>query len=99
MWDLQPEHSRAARHMLRWSVSDLARASGVIKQTIGRFERAEGGITVKNLRKLVNAFEEAGVVWRTRDPCEPFVQCRDGVMVSLRPKLQVVQGGEDTSEP
>lgn len=95
VWDLRPEHSRAARYMLQWTITDLARASGVAQQTIGRFERELGEITVSNLRKLVAAFEEAGVLWQTNPPRDPFVQCEDGVTVSIRPRLRVVP---DTSE-
>ena len=54
---------RSARAALRWSVSDLARASGVSVSTIKRAEAAANvaQITGPNMIALRTAFENEGV--------------------------------------
>lgn len=81
VWDLKGQHSKAARHLLGWSVADLARASGVSKPTIGRFESGEVDVKVSTLRSLVEVFAANGVVFELVKPSKPFVQCDDGVRV------------------
>ena len=54
---------RAARSLLRWTTTDLAKASGVSVATIKRFE-AQDGIPAgqpRTLQDLTRAFEAAGV--------------------------------------
>jgi transcriptional regulator with XRE-family HTH domain len=86
VWDLKPEHCRAARYLLRWSVADLARASGVSQPALGRFERGETSITVDTLRKILAAFEAEGVDFGPAEQAAPHVHCGDGVRVTLRSK-------------
>ena len=54
---------RAARALLRWSASDLARESGVSLSTIHRAEAVDGGtaMTFVNAAAVRRAFENAGV--------------------------------------
>lgn len=54
---------RAARHALRWTVQDLAEASGVSVSTIKRLEASEAipNISVPNLVSIKAALEAAGI--------------------------------------
>ena len=52
---------RAARAMLNWKQSDLARASGVAELTIKLVERDAVDTRSGTLEKLQHAFEKAGV--------------------------------------
>jgi transcriptional regulator with XRE-family HTH domain len=55
---------RAARAIVRWSVRDLAVASGVSSSTIRRIEEDEGLTETRDTRKLAvlrATLEEAGV--------------------------------------
>ena len=54
---------RAARALLRWSASDLARQSGVSLCTIHRAEALDGEttMTLPNAAAVRRAFENAGV--------------------------------------
>lgn len=54
---------RAARALLRWSASDLARESGVSLSTIQRAEAVDGATTMTfaNAMAVRRAFENAGV--------------------------------------
>lgn len=54
---------RAARHALRWTVQDLAEASGVSVSTIKRLEASEviPNISVPNLVSIRTALEAAGI--------------------------------------
>ena len=55
------EQCRAARGLLDWSQPDLARASGIGRSTITRFERGSHTPHASNLAALRAALEEAGV--------------------------------------
>ena len=54
---------RAARSLLRWTTSDLARASGVSVATIKRLEAQDGvpGGQQRTLQDIKRAFETAGI--------------------------------------
>jgi transcriptional regulator with XRE-family HTH domain len=54
---------RAARALLRWTIADLAKQSGVSLATIHRAEIAHGkaAMTFANASAVRNAFEAAGV--------------------------------------
>jgi transcriptional regulator with XRE-family HTH domain len=54
---------RAARALLRWSASDLARESGVSLSTIHRAEAVDGetAMTFANAAAIRRALENAGV--------------------------------------
>lgn len=54
---------RAARHALRWSVSELAEKSEVSTSTIKRLEAVDGvpSITKANMAALRSCLEAAGV--------------------------------------
>ena len=55
---------RAAKSMLRWSGSDLAKRSGLSLSTIRRVEAADvvpDAQTVKTLLAIRKAFEDAGI--------------------------------------
>jgi transcriptional regulator with XRE-family HTH domain len=55
---------RGARGMLRWSITDLARACDVSVRTISRLEEEDGlpqHTTVETLRKIRLCLEEHGI--------------------------------------
>lgn len=54
--------SRAARAVLRWSLPDAAKKSGVSANTISRFELGSTGY-MDTAIKLRQAYEEAGIVF------------------------------------
>lgn len=56
---------RAARALLRWSISDLAQRCGVSVPAIQRAEQAEGmpNMQTKNLAAIKTTFEESGVLF------------------------------------
>jgi transcriptional regulator with XRE-family HTH domain len=58
-----PEQSRAARALLNWSRSDLAKAAGVGQSTIAKFERRERTPHASNLAAIRAALETAGIVF------------------------------------
>lgn len=68
---------RSARAFLRWTIKDLASASGVSVPTIHRFEQEEGipPSRSQTLIDLQRAFEEAGVEF-IGTPEEPGVILR-----------------------
>lgn len=87
VWDLKPQHCRAARHLLDWRVIDLARASGISQQTIARFERGEAPeVKHKTVRLLVEALSEAGVRFELGEPQPRHFRCDDGALVTLAPE-------------
>jgi transcriptional regulator with XRE-family HTH domain len=68
---------RSARAFLRWTIKDVASASGVSVPTIHRFEQEEGipPSRSQTLVDLQRAFEEAGVEF-IGTPEEPGVILR-----------------------
>ena len=86
MWELKPEHSKAARYMLGWTSKDLSDKSGVPQNTISRFESGKSEPHFRTVRDLVRAFERAGVVWEQKTDDLPHVTCSDGVVVTVRTK-------------
>lgn len=50
-----------ARAALGWSLDALARASGVNRKTILRFEREEASTRPASLEAIRRAFEESGI--------------------------------------
>jgi hypothetical protein len=64
---------RAARALLRWSASDLARESGVSLSTIHRAEAANGetAMTFANAAAIRRALENAGVELIDEDSSGP----------------------------
>ena len=54
---------RAARALLNWKQSDLAKASGVAESTIKLVERGAVDTRSGTLEKLQIAFEKAGVLF------------------------------------
>lgn len=55
---------RAARGLLRWSVNDLAQASGVSRSSIRRIEEEDGipeARDVRSLQKIRSVFEDVGL--------------------------------------
>jgi hypothetical protein len=64
---------RAARALLRWSASDLARESGVSLSTIHRAEAVNGetAMTFANAAAIRRALENAGVELIDEDSAGP----------------------------
>jgi predicted transcriptional regulator len=63
------EQMRAARALLKWSAQDLARRTGISWRTIQRLEVGSGvpASRSKNLERIRQTFESAGVVFIDRD--------------------------------
>lgn len=59
--DLTPAQCRAARGLLNWSQPDLAKATGLRRETIANFERGAHTPQARNLTALREALEAAGV--------------------------------------
>ena len=80
---------RAARALLRWSASDLARHSGVSLSTIQRAEAVDGetAMTFPNAAAIRSAFENAEV--------EIIEEERAGPGARLRQPLAKLSGGEE----
>ena len=79
MFQLSPRLSKAARSLLGWGQSDLAKHSGVSTSTIGAFEvKPESGVlTTMNNRAIVQAFEEAGIQFIPENGGGAGVRLRD----------------------
>jgi transcriptional regulator with XRE-family HTH domain len=58
---LRPEQSRMARAALEWSLEDAAKAAGVSRRTVLRFERYHRDVRPELIAALRRAFEAAGV--------------------------------------
>ncbi len=52
---------RAARAVLQWSQSELARRAGVARKTVADFEKETRRLQVRTRRDIARALEEAGV--------------------------------------
>ena len=80
---------RAARALLRWSASDLARHSGVSLSTIQRAEAVDGetAMTFPNAAAIRRAFENAGV--------EIIEEERAGPGARLQQPLAKLSGAEE----
>lgn len=67
---------RAARAMLRWTVAELSRESGVAEKTIWRIEKDWGiptNVTVDTLLRIQDAFVRQGITFilEDNDPTSP----------------------------
>lgn len=62
-----PAQCRAARALLGWSQHDLARRSGVARQTIIHFESDLRAIGVRGRRDIAGSLETAGVIFGPND--------------------------------
>lgn len=69
---ITPSQIRAARALLSWKQTDLAKASGISEMSIKNIERGVTDPRASTLLSLQSALEEAGVVF-----LDPGVQ-RDG---------------------
>lgn len=71
-----PELCRAARGLLDWSQSDLAKAAGVARQTVVDFERGERSPRKGNMKALQEALNTGGVGFFTSADGRPAVTLR-----------------------
>jgi Helix-turn-helix len=60
---ITPQESRAARGLLDWNQTQLARASLVGLSTVRNFESELRETTLANLAAIRSAFEKAGVIF------------------------------------
>jgi transcriptional regulator with XRE-family HTH domain len=60
---ITPEQCRAARALLDWSQTDLAKAAGTGQATVARFERGARTPYANTLKALRATLETAGVVF------------------------------------
>ncbi len=58
---LSGHHLRAGRALLDWSMSDLAKASGLSLSTVRRLEQDAEGVLTRNRRSAAEALQEAGI--------------------------------------
>lgn len=63
---MQPAQCRAARGLLDWTQSDLAKQSGVAQKTVVDFERGLTKLHRRTLDAMVTAFEAAGIEFINR---------------------------------
>lgn len=73
---LSPAQSRAARGLLDWSQSDLARHSNLSESTIRDFEKGRRIPSANNLLGIATAFEKAGVILVAENGEGPGVRLR-----------------------
>ncbi len=75
---LRSEQIRAARALVRWSAQNLADKSGVSWKTIQRMESQDGvpSATARNIEKIQNTLEDAGVIFIDEDEEGPGVRLR-----------------------
>jgi hypothetical protein len=80
---LTPGQLGAAIAMLRWSVDDLAAASGTSRHTIYAFlSRPNANPTMKTLQGWFGALHRAGIVLQDEDEANgPGVRLRKGAVV------------------
>jgi len=73
------EQIRGARGILRWSLRDLAKASGVSVPTIQRMEACDGvpKSTATNLDLVERALEKAGIEFIDQNGGGPGVRLRN----------------------
>jgi len=67
---------RMARGALNWSLADLAKASGVHRNTISNFETGRYDMNTENAAKVRAALEAAGVVFLPENGNGPGVALR-----------------------
>src|SRR5438309_10494708 len=58
---LRPEQSRMARAALEWSREDAAKAAGVSRRTVLRFERNHRDVKPELIEAILRAYEVGGV--------------------------------------
>ncbi len=73
------EQLRAARGLVGWSQSALAKASGLALSTIKRMEGDRGPLrsSAENVLKVQHALEDAGVIFIDEDELGPGVRLRE----------------------
>jgi transcriptional regulator with XRE-family HTH domain len=64
---LTPAQSRAARGLLDWSQTELARRSNMSESSIRDFEKGRRVLRINNLAAVRRAFEGAGVEFMDGD--------------------------------
>ena len=72
---MTPAQCRAARGLLDWTISDLARAADVSPNTVSQFERGNRHPNRHTLRAMREALEHHGVTFTNGH--EPGVKLRD----------------------
>lgn len=64
---ITPNLCKAARNLLNWKQSDLAKKSEVSLATIGAFETGAKILQARTLRNLRTTFEQAGMEFEDND--------------------------------
>lgn len=78
-------HCQAARRLLGWTAQHLANKCHLGHATIRNFENGHRpNLQMRTQRDILKVFHDAGIVWRTEDPGDPHIKCRDGVVAVLR---------------
>jgi transcriptional regulator with XRE-family HTH domain len=75
---LSAEQLRAARALLRWDQTKLAKAASISVETIKRLERLDGNLSAHSmtLEAIRKAFETAGVIFIEQNGGGPGVRLK-----------------------
>ena len=76
---IKPEQMKAARALLGWTQSDLAKAVGLSSTALSAIEKGTSDPRASNLEKIQNALEGAGVVFIPSNGEGIGVRLRKGV--------------------
>ena len=74
---MKPAQVRMARAALNWTLSDLAEASGVHRNTISNFETGKYAGSPEALAAIRAGLEGAGIIFIDRNGNGPGVRLRD----------------------
>jgi transcriptional regulator with XRE-family HTH domain len=77
MIPMVPVQCWIARTALGWTVTDLARAAEVSRDTVRKFERG-GLLRTTNVEAIRRALEKAGVIWIDAKDGGPSARLRKG---------------------
>jgi len=72
------EQIRACRSILRWTVDDLSKKTGISVSTIKRIEKTDGipSCRIENIRRIRSIFEETGI---TQFPNSNTIKIKAGI--------------------
>lgn len=91
-----PAQLRAARGLLNISIVEMAKMTGLGVNTIRRAEdeSSDTTITASNLRVLMTAFNDEGVVFVDADVLGPGVRLREIAPRQKKPRRRDLRSGE-----
>jgi transcriptional regulator with XRE-family HTH domain len=84
LMQLLPEQSRAARALLDWTQTELARRAGVSRSTVRDFEGGRHALSPASEAQIVAVFEGAGVDLLPPGALGPGVRLRRALPPALK---------------